>query len=71
MSWVKAAGCESATCIEIAQADKVWMPNFLGASFAMRATEFDAGTVIWVTRKELEVFLAGVKAGDFDHLLDT
>lgn len=71
MSWVKAAGCESTTCVEIAQADKVWRQNFFGASFAMRATSFDPDGVIWVTHEELEVFLAGVKAGDFDHLLDT
>lgn len=72
VKWVKAAGCESTTCIEIAPADRVWRYTPEGADFAIRATELDGGEaqVIWATEAELRAFLAGVKKGDFDFLLE-
>jgi hypothetical protein len=39
--------------------------------FLVRGTEVDEGAMILVTRAELVNFLTSVKAGDFDHLLDT
>lgn len=69
VKWARAA-CESTSCVEIAPAGSLWGFRPHGAQFALRATELEADDVVWMTRAELASFLAGVKAGDFDHLVE-
>lgn len=56
MNWRRASGCESGTCIEVADdGDQVYL----------RSTQ--SGVIIHATRAEFDVFAAGVKAGEFDR----
>jgi hypothetical protein len=48
-------------CVELAA-----LPN---GEIAMRNSRFPAGPVLLYTQAEITAFLAGAKAGEFDHLL--
>lgn len=58
--WIKARGCESAHCVELRAGE--------GDAVFIRTTS--APPILFATREEVAVFLAGVKAGDFDHLVE-
>ena len=56
MVWKRAQRCESNGCVEVAQ---------VGETFFVRQSD-DPATSIMFTRLEWDVFLAGVRGGDFD-----
>jgi len=57
--WWFTAGCEGGSCVEVASASE---------GVALRDSKDQGGPVLWFTRDEWTTFLAGAKAGEFDHL---
>jgi len=55
--WFRA--CEDGACVEVASADD---------GVAMRDSKDQDGPLLRFTRAEWMAFLAGAKAGDFDHV---
>lgn len=62
MSWQKSTKCESAHCVEVKDSEA------FADTLVMRSSLWP-DSLILVTRDEMRVFLEGVKAGEFDHLI--
>ena len=62
LSWIKAAASNpSGNCVELAS---------LGSQgVALRNSRFPDGALMVFTSGEIAAFLAGAKAGEFDHLV--
>lgn len=52
--------CEAGSCVEVAST---------GDGVAIRDSKDQAGPILRFTQDEWVAFLAGAKAGEFDHLL--
>jgi hypothetical protein len=57
--WVRAAACSGGNCVELGDC---------GDHILIRNSETDQEPLHF-TRKDIEAFIAGVKAGDFDRFL--
>jgi hypothetical protein len=59
IEWFKTLLCENGECVEVAS---------LGGGVAMRDSKDGDGPILRFTHDEWAAFLAGAKAGEFDHL---
>lgn len=57
VTWTKSSFCRSGSCVEVAE---------FGDKIGVRNSAYPDGMIILVTREEWEIFLAGVRSGDFD-----
>lgn len=57
--WFGGWPCQAGTCVEVAA---------LGGGVGVRDSKDPDGPTLWFSREEWAVFLAGAKAGQFDHL---
>ncbi|MFH8368063.1 DUF397 domain-containing protein [Streptomyces sp. NPDC018031] len=62
IQWQKSSfsGGDGPNCVEVAQHD---------GRIVMRESD-DPGVILTTTREKLAAFLLGVKAGEFDHLIN-
>jgi hypothetical protein len=59
-AWRKSSHCAGSDCVELAQ-----LPN---GGIAIRNSDSSTSDVAVFTRSEIEAFLKGAKAGEFDDL---
>jgi len=57
--WLRGTPCEAGSCVEVAS---------LEGGVAVRDSKDKDGPILQFTRDEWSAFLAGAKAGEFDHL---
>ena len=57
--WHTARGCDGGQCVEV---------GTLGESVLVRSSADRDGTHVTLTRDEWQVFITGVKDGDFDDI---
>lgn len=58
MGWMKAKRCEALACVEV---------NAEYGNIGVRNSKVP-GESVWFDSEEWDVFIEGVKAGDFDHV---
>ena len=59
LMWLRGGPCEAGTCVEVAS---------VGEGVAVRDSKDQNGPILRFTPQEWAAFLAGAKAGEFDHL---
>lgn len=59
VAWRRSSYCASSECVEVATH---------AGRILIRDTKSDASPLVY-TREEWESFVAGIKAGEFDHLV--
>ncbi|HEY9524721.1 MAG TPA: DUF397 domain-containing protein [Thermopolyspora sp.] len=68
LTWAKAthSGGDNSGCLYVCRDDVTGMIGMIG----IRDSKHPTDAPQWYTHREWAAFLAGAKAGEFDHLLD-
>ena len=71
LTWAKAthSGGDNSGCLYVCRDDVTGMIGMIGM-IGIRDSKHPTDAPQWYTHREWEAFLAGAKAGEFDHLLD-